>query len=76
MSETQHRIIDDDAHNISAALSPLYKLSEGVSDFTMDAWYWLVNYVQSAPERKMTVLATCALGVLLVLLLIKRTRFF
>lgn len=75
MSETQHRIIiDDEPHVLSS--SPLYVMTEGVAECGIDAWYWLVNYVQSAPERKILILTTMTIGVLFVALLMKRTRFF
>lgn len=74
MSETQHRIIIDD--EVSVSSSPLYALVDGVAECGIDAWYWLVNYVQSAPERKILILTTLAISVLFVALLMKRTRFF
>lgn len=74
MSETQHRIIMDDEP--LASPSALYVMAEGVSECGTDAWYWLVNYVQSAPERKILILTTLTIGVLFVALLMKRTRFF
>lgn len=76
MSETQHRIIIDDEVSVSSSPSPLYALADGVTECGIDAWYWLVNYVQSAPERKILILATLTISVLFVALLMKRTRFF
>ena len=79
MSETQHRIIEAPLVQnewLEPAKEALVFTANHVTEFSVDAWYWLVNYVQSAPERKVAVITAAGLAILLVLMLIKQTRLF
>lgn len=51
------------------------ELTKNLSEFVIDAWYWLVNYVQTSPENKaIVILAVCG-AILPILFMIKRVRF-
>lgn len=76
MSETHHRIIEHHNEWLDTFVSTVQSITNHVAEFSVDSWYWLENYVKSAPERKGAVLLASFLAVFLVAMLIRRTHFF
>lgn len=72
MSEATYRIINDTTQYRDS----LNQLATGVTEFSIDAWHSLANFVQESPTNKYAVLGGLGVAVLFVMLLIKRTRFF
>ena len=72
MSEATYRILNDTTQYRES----LNQLATGVTEFSIDAWHTVANFVQESPTNKYVVLSGLGLAVLFVLLLIKRTRFF
>lgn len=77
MSETQHRIIESpliQSEWLEYTKKMALHVANHVTEYSTDAWYWVTNYVTSAPERKILVLGVALLAILAVLMEIKRTR--
>lgn len=76
MSETHHRIIEPRNEWLETFVSTFQCTMNHVTEFGVDSWYWLENYVKSAPERRGAILLASFLAVLFVAMLIRRTHFF
>lgn len=69
MSEIQRRIINSSSDTFN-------QISTIISEFSIDTWYWLVNDIKDSPEHKWWVIGASAVAMLIILILMKRTRFF